>query len=102
MRRVLDATAAGEFTSRESGPLQPLFDSPPRGQGHQILMADLPLCSEVQDRLDGLWRRHQAWRRAVIVNIDRAGHFSSDQADRKYAEKILGVAHPPIEMPASE
>ena len=57
-----------------------------------MLFADLRSYSDAQDRVDAAYRDPQAWNRMSLVNIARAGRFSSDRAVKEYCDEIWRVA----------
>lgn len=101
VRRALDAIAGGEFNSFEPGLFRPVLDWLLRERDPYMLLADIESYVAAQRRVDTLWRTPAAWTRAVILNIARVGHFSSDRAVREYAEKIWQAAPTHIEMPTA-
>jgi starch phosphorylase len=102
VRRALDAIYNGEFNPFEPALFHPVCDWLLREGDQYMLLADLESYVDAQHRVDALWRTPAAWARAVILNISRAGHFSSDRAVREYAEKIWQVTPTPIEMPPAD
>ena len=97
VRRALNAIVHGGFNSGGDHRLyQPIFDALLHHGDAYRLMGDIESYVEAQDRVDALWRNPRAWYRAVILNIARVGHFSSDRSVAEYAEKIWNVAPVPV------
>ena len=55
---------------------------------HYMLLADLRSYIEAQERVDSLYRRSLEWNRMALLNVARAGKFSSDRTIREYASGI--------------
>jgi starch phosphorylase len=53
--------------------------------------ADFRAYCDAQRRVEEMWRSPAAWTRSSILNVARAGRFSSDRSIRDYAEKIWRV-----------
>ena len=62
-----------------------------------MLLADLNSYVEAQERADRLYRDPAAWDEKAILNVARAGKFSSDRTIREYAEDIWGIVPCPID-----
>ena len=58
---------------------------------HYMLLADLRSYIEAQDRVDALYRRTRDWDRMALLNVARAGRFSSDRTIREYARDIWHI-----------
>jgi glycogen phosphorylase len=57
-----------------------------------LVCADFRAYVDAQRRVSEAWRDRAAWTRSSIINVARAGKFSSDRAIREYAERIWDVA----------
>ena len=53
-----------------------------------MLLADLRDYIETQERVDRAYAWRDGWDRKVIINVARAGSFSSDRTIREYASEI--------------
>jgi glycogen phosphorylase len=100
VRQALDAIHNGEFNPFEPELFHPVRDWLLREGDQYMLLADIESYVAAQQRVDALWRDPAAWTRAVILNVARAGHFSSDRAVREYAERIWRVRPTPIQLPS--
>ena len=56
-----------------------------------MLLADLRDYVDTQDRVDALYLDAPRWAEKAILNVARAGKFSSDRAIREYASDIWRV-----------
>jgi starch phosphorylase len=56
-----------------------------------MVLADLRAYIEAQDRVDEAYRDRRGWIRKAILNVARAGKFSSDRTIREYASQIWHV-----------
>ncbi len=87
LQEILDALAGGEFSHGDRGLFQPLVDSL-LNRDEYMLLADYQSYIDCQDRVDAAWRDRDAWTRMSILNVARAGKFSSDRAIRDYCADI--------------
>jgi starch phosphorylase len=62
-----------------------------------MLLADLRSYIDAQERVDGLYRRPLEWDRMALLNVARAGKFSSDRTIRQYAQDIWQVGPCPVD-----
>jgi len=53
-----------------------------------MLLADLRDYIQTQERVDAAFRDVEVWDRMAILNVARAGKFSSDRAIKEYASEI--------------
>ena len=91
LRRVLDAIAAGTFSSEEPTRYRGLIEGLLSGGDHYLLLADYAAYVATQARVDALFRDRDAWAAAAIRNVAGMGVFSSDRAIGEYARRIWRV-----------
>ena len=56
-----------------------------------MLLADFRDYIQTQDRVDAAYKDRSGWIRKAILNVARAGKFSSDRTIREYASEIWHV-----------
>jgi starch phosphorylase len=56
-----------------------------------LLLADYRAYVEAQVAADEAFRDAERWAKMSILNVARAGKFSSDRAIREYCERIWGT-----------
>jgi starch phosphorylase len=87
---ALDLIARGAFSDGDRDLFAPLVrdltDHDP-----YLVLADFRSYAEAQERVAVAWRAPTAWTRMSILNVARAGKFSSDRSIRDYATKIWRV-----------
>jgi len=88
IRRAVDAIGQNFFSLLEPGIFAPLVHALLDGGDHYMLLADLRDYIATQERVDTLYRDRTEWTRRAILNVARAGKFSSDRAIREYARDI--------------
>ena len=60
-----------------------------------LVLADFRAYADAHARVAAAWRTPTAWVRSSILNVARAGRFSSDRSIREYAAQIWGVQSTP-------
>jgi starch phosphorylase len=65
-----------------------------------MLLADLRDYASTQERLAELYRDRREWSRRALINVARAGRFSSDRTIAEYASKVWRLA--PVEVVQDE
>ncbi len=88
IHRVLDMIEKNHFSMMEPGVFQPIIRALLDEGDKYMLLADLRAYMETQDKVDALFRNPPAWDRKAILNVARAGKFSSDRTIREYARDI--------------
>lgn len=88
------------FSLMDPGIFRPLLNSLLDGGDHYLVLADLRDYINTQDKVDQAFRNRDAWDRKAILNVARAGKFSSDRTIREYANEIWDVqpCHVPEQM----
>jgi starch phosphorylase len=84
------------FSLLEPGIFRPLLDSLLTWGDRYMLLADLRDYIQAQERVDRQYKDRDGWLRQSILNVARAGRFSSDRTIREYASEIWHVAPCPI------
>jgi starch phosphorylase len=79
------------FSLLEPGIFKPITQSLLQGGDHYMLLADMRDYIQTQERVDAAYRDHEVWDRMAILNVARAGKFSSDRAIKEYAKEIWHV-----------
>ena len=92
IRAAVDMIRRNVFSVLEPGLFDPIVRSLLDYNDYYMLFADLRSYSDAQDRVDAAYRDPQAWNRMSLVNIARAGRFSSDRAVKEYCDEIWRVA----------
>jgi starch phosphorylase len=96
LREALDLIASGAFAGGDSGLFKPLVDHLLERDDY-LLLADYRAYLDAQAEVDRAFRDPARWTRQSILNVARAGKFSSDRAIREYAERIWDVK--PVAVP---
>ena len=90
LAHALDLIATGAFSDGDRDLFAPLVrdltDHDPF-----LVLADFRSYADAQQRVSTAWRDPTAWTRMSILNVARAGRFSSDRSIRDYAKKIWFV-----------
>jgi starch phosphorylase len=58
-----------------------------------LLLADYVSYVDMQDQVDALYRKPDAWTRKAILNVAGMGVFSSDRTIAEFASQIWQVPH---------
>jgi starch phosphorylase len=96
VKGVLDALSSGLFSPGEPGLFRPVVDSLLNGGDPYLVLADFAAYCACQDEVDLAYRDPERWTRMAILNVARAGTFSSDRTIRQYAEEIWRIRPIPV------
>ena len=91
IRRAVQMIERDFFNMMEPGIFRPVTRSLLDGGDYYMLLADLRDYILTQERVDAAYKDHDAWDRMAIINVARAGKFSSDRAIQQYASEIWHV-----------
>jgi len=98
LRRTIDAIASGAFSAGDRGLFRPLVDHLLEHDEY-LLLADYRSYVDCQAAVDRAFQDQERWTRMSILNVARAGKFSSDRAIREYCDDIWHVKPVPVELP---
>jgi starch phosphorylase len=91
IRRALDLIDRDFFSMLEPGIFKPLTEALLDHGDHYMLLADFRDYIQAQDQVDAAYQDRAGWTRKAILNVARAGKFSSDRTIREYASDIWHV-----------
>jgi len=97
LKGVLDALASGVFSPNEPSLFRPVVDSLLNGGDPYLVLADFAAYCACQEEVERAYRDPERWTRMAILNVARAGKFSSDRTIREYAEQIWGISPVAVE-----
>jgi starch phosphorylase len=72
----------------QPGIFKPVMHALLDGGDHYMSLADLRDYIRTQERVDTAYQDRGSWDRKAIINVARAGKFSSDRTIREYASEI--------------
>jgi starch phosphorylase len=90
LREVFRALESDMFSSRQKGLFAPLLETIYNGDQY-MLCADFDAYCRAQDQVDAAFQDHEEWTKKSIINVSKAGPFSSDRTIREYARDIWKV-----------
>jgi starch phosphorylase len=90
LREALDQVSSGIFDGGRAGLFAPLVDSLLQRDDY-LLLADFDSYVECQERVAREFRKKESWTTKSILNVARAGRFSSDRAIQEYAKNVWKV-----------
>jgi starch phosphorylase len=91
IRRAIDLIEHDFFSMMEPGIFRPLIHTLLAQGDRYMILADLRTYVRTQDRVDAAYRDRTGWIRKAVLNVARAGKFSSDRTIREYASGIWHV-----------
>jgi starch phosphorylase len=91
IRRAIQMIEADFFSLLEPGVFRPIIQALLYAGDRYMLLADLRGYIEAQHRVDVLYRQPSRWDKTAILNVARAGKFSSDRTICEYVSDIWHV-----------
>ncbi|GEN06367.1 starch phosphorylase [Myxococcus fulvus] len=96
LREALDLISTGFFSPEDRGLYKPLVDSLLE-EDRYLVLADFASYAAKQDEVVRAYQDADTWARKCIINVARAGIFSSDRTIKQYAEEIWRIQQTPVE-----
>jgi starch phosphorylase len=90
LANAIDLMRSGLFSRGDRDLYAPLLDDLLERDPFLVL-ADFRVYASAQHEVATAWRSPATWWRSSILNVARAGYFSSDRSIREYAQKIWHV-----------
>ena len=90
LKRAIDLIDSGIFTDGDRGAVGPIVGDL-LSNDRFLVLADYESYLQAQERVDAAYQDQDAWTRSAILNVARAGFFSSDRAISDYLERIWRV-----------
>jgi starch phosphorylase len=91
VRQAVDRIKQNVFSLLRPGLFDPIVRALLDFGDHYMLLADLRSYIAAQDAVDALYRQPRDWDRKALLNVARAGKFSSDRTIAEYARDIWRV-----------
>lgn len=91
IRNAVDMISNNVFSLLTPGIFDPIIQSLLDFNDHYMLLADLRDYIDTQSEIDLLYRDQNSWDRKALLNVARAGKFSSDRTIAEYARDIWHI-----------
>lgn len=90
IKRAIDLLASGLFTGGNPEAARVVVDHL-RHEDKYMVLADFRAYLDAQERAETMFADQEAWSRSAIVNVAKAGFFSSDRSMKDYSDRIWGI-----------
>ena len=97
LREALRLIGSGHFSRGDGGMFRALVENLEQHDPF-LVCADYADYVAAQDRVSTMWADSKGWTRMSILNVARAGKFSSDRSIREYCTSIWGVKPVPVRL----
>ncbi|NKY39933.1 glycogen/starch/alpha-glucan family phosphorylase [Cellulomonas septica] len=91
LRHALDLIASGAFSDGDRSVFEPVVSNLLH-EDRFLVLADFQAYADAQARVDAAYADPEAWTRSAIINVARAGFFSSDRSMRDYLDRVWHAA----------
>jgi glycogen phosphorylase len=91
IKRVMDALASDMFCPDDPGLFKPIYDSILTHGDYYFHLADFQSYLEAQEKASQQYVDCSGWANKAILNVARAGKFSSDRTIAQYAKDIWNI-----------
>lgn len=99
LRAAVDLINSGIFSHGDHGLFRPITDSLLNSDAF-MLLADYRAYVDCQQHVANCFSRYERWSRMSILNVARAGYFSSDRAVGEYSATVWRI--PPVAVRLGE
>jgi starch phosphorylase len=96
LREAMDLISTGFFSPEDKNLFKPLIDKLLE-EDRYLVLADFASYQAKQEEVARTYLNSDEWTRKCILNVARAGIFSSDRTIRQYAEEIWRVKQTPVD-----
>jgi starch phosphorylase len=96
VREAIDLIRSGFFSPEDRDLFKPLVDALLE-EDRYLVLADFASYAQRQADVGRAYLDEEGWTRKAILNVARAGRFSSDRTIRQYAEEIWDLKCCPVE-----
>ncbi|RKH09817.1 glycogen/starch/alpha-glucan phosphorylase [Corallococcus sp. CA053C] len=96
LREALDLIRSGFFSPEDRNLFHPLVDSL-LDEDRYLVLADFAAYMAKQEEVVRAYQDQESWTKKCIINVARAGIFSSDRTIKQYAEEIWHVQQTKVE-----
>ncbi|HYH94747.1 glycogen/starch/alpha-glucan phosphorylase [Hyalangium sp.] len=97
LREAMELISSGFFSPEDRTLFKPLMDNLLE-EDRYLLLADFDAYMKKQEEVARGYLDPATWTRKCILNVARAGIFSSDRTIKQYAEEIWRVKQIPVEL----
>ncbi|WP_407653612.1 glycogen/starch/alpha-glucan phosphorylase [Cellulomonas alba] len=87
LRHALDLVARGTFSGGDRSVFEPIVSNL-LSEDRFLVLADFQAYVDAQARVDVAYADTEGWTRSAVINVARAGFFSSDRSMRDYLDRI--------------
>lgn len=96
LKKIVDMISSNYFSINEKDIFKPIIENL-MNTDYYCVFADYESYVDTQDRVSDLYRNTGEWTKKSILNVARAGKFSSDRSIFQYAENIWKISPVKIE-----
>jgi starch phosphorylase len=97
LREAMDLIGSGFFSPEDKNLFKPLVNNLLE-EDRYLVLADFDAYMKKQEEVARAYLDQESWTRKCILNVARAGIFSSDRTIKQYAEEIWRVKQTPVEL----
>ena len=91
IQRVVDTIKNNVFSVLSPGTFDIIVKTLLDFGDYYMLLADLRSYSDAQDKVAALYRDQKAWRKMSLLNVARAGKFTSDRTILEYSKQVWNL-----------
>ena len=92
IKEALDSLTNGTFVNGNGDNFRPIFDEIMFRNDEYFILADFASYIEAQEKVNQLYLDKKKWAHMCLVNIAKAGFFSSDRTIQQYCDDIWNIS----------